>query len=222
MASIKKARLLINYKNENRKLCKLSFVNRDASLFITPYGFTDMYWYGKEKFAEGETKRDITYKDQFFTKDVPKLSIHANGQVHIKADVGIAGPIKIPALNKIKGLHIATVLADRFDRLPLHSKKLKNYGLERDVVIDCPLNIDSGKIVIYVNSQEKKFPIPCALQFTLKRETLLKNLHFGIAVLSQRPLAPKDQPGTGMVILAGWDPTKTETASNQFLYLRGT
>ncbi len=220
MASISEARILISYKGTNRKLCKIFFSKADASVYIAPYSYANQYYYGKGSMPENVQKLDMNFVGQFYTDNTPKVSIHQKGQVHIKGRAGQAGPIFIPKLDKWHGQHLATVMADNFDVLPKHTKSLKSEGRAIDIVMGWNQNVDGGKIVLFADSGGKNFPSYCDTFFTLKRPTILTNLHIGVGALGFLHIKKKI-PEPGMSIIAGWDPTKPSTLSNEFLYIRG-
>jgi hypothetical protein len=139
--------------------------------------------------------------------------------VHVHGDQGRAGPTLMPALNSFRGEHIATVSVDRFDAIPLFNGKLKTSGSEIDRIITIPKAVDSGRLAFYLNAEKSAFPIRCPIVVTLKRPTLLKPIHVGIATFAQ-PFN-LDFQNHGIYVIAGLDPTKTHDAEMHFLYIRG-
>lgn len=219
MASVREFRILISYKNSLRKLCKLFFSARDASLYLIPYALGGEYYYGVANLPEEQGQITLTYTGQFFSKKVPKLSIHQSGQIHVYGDQGRAGPVLVPSLNSFSGQHIATVSTDGFDAIPLFKDNLKNSGPKVDHIVPVGKGVDSGRVVFYLNANKPAFPVRCRVVATLKRPNLLKPYYVGIATLGQLPLNP-DSDKRGVAILAGWDPTKPDDAEQSFLYIR--
>jgi len=221
VATLRKVRLHVKHKGRIKRICQISFTSNDASLYISPYSKFKNYYYGSNEFPEGTSRFKTSFKDQFCTNQAPKVSIHQKGQVHIKGDSGIAGPINIPSLDNIQGSHIATIFIDRFDVFPDYTGQLKRVGKERDYVLKWIPDVESGRIVLYINSKQKQFPVPCTLVASLIRQSLLKPLYLGIIGYSQPPLTPPNYPVNGMGIITGWDPTKPEEACKKFLYILG-
>ncbi len=222
MATLRKVRLHLKHKGKIKRICQISFVSIDASLYISPYSKFNTYYYGMDEFPEEKKTIETPFIGQYCTKQTPKLSIHQTGQVHIKGDVGIAGPIKIPSLDNVQGSHVATIFIDRFDVFPNYTGELKQSGKEQDYVLKWIPEVESGRIVLYINSKQKQFPVPCPLVASLSRQSLLKPLYLGIIGYSQSPLTPPNHPVNGMGIISGWDPTEPEEKGKKFLFIRGS
>lgn len=86
MPSLREIRFLLEYNNSLRKVCKIFFSSKDASLYLTPYAFANEYYYGEEKIPEGKEKLTFNYTDGLKSKSTPKLSIHYSRQIHVDGD----------------------------------------------------------------------------------------------------------------------------------------
>jgi hypothetical protein len=220
MPSVRKLRILLEYKNSLRKVCKIFFSLQDASLYLTPYSFANEYYYGETKIPEGEEKLTFEVTEGLHSQSIPKLSIHYSGQIHVQGDGGLAGPIHISPLNRLSGQHIATVLADLFEAFPIHHNTLKSQGSEIDLVVNTE-GVESGRLIFYVNAYKDEFPINCMVRVKLERPQLLKPLFVGIAILGQPRLSPESNKIGTNTIIAGWNPIEIDTADESFLYIRG-
>lgn len=115
MSLVREIRVLIKHRGILRALFKVALGQRDASLYFFPYGAAGKYFYGCQSIKEYEIKQSFSYKDQFNTDKIPKLSIHQTGQVHVYYSQNvITGPLHTVPLKEWRGEHIATVTADFF------------------------------------------------------------------------------------------------------------
>lgn len=167
--------------------------------------------------------KEFQYKDTFKysleepDEYVPKLSIHYSGQVHIRAckkDEILAGPLFCPPLNELNGEHIATICVDRFDGLLEFKKSPRQAGPEIDHVIPVGDGVKSGRLAIYINGNSPIFG-GGKCRIMIPRNTI----YIGVKPISQLPLgSPKK---SGIIVIAGWDPTKKMGVEQDYLYIRG-
>lgn len=212
-------RILLSSEVGIKKICKLIFTESDTSLYLIPYSPLNKFYYGKVKFSENQLENTFDYTTQKFTEDIPKLSIHQTGQVHIKGSDGTVGPIYISPFVDIECKHIATVVAEKFSVLPNLEGKIRNKSKYKDILLKVDELDKGGRIVIYLNAQESIFPVDCNLNFELKRPTLNKPLYFGVVAFLQDALGNDDK--SGMMIISGWDPQKEVTDEQEFLFIKG-
>lgn len=216
-SDLRSLRILIQCDGTLRRLCKLGFSQRDASLYVVPYGPLGRYRFGVESFASVERKVEIdTELHGALSGLPPHLSIHESGRVHIRSAGSTAGPLQVPPLLAWAGQHAATVSPVSFTGLAPFSKTPKQTGGERDFVFGVDTsNVQSGRLAIYLNGAEPKFATQCPMRFTLARPGLAAPLQIGLAPLSNEPLGP----GAGVTVIGGWDPTVASTAPASFLYV---
>jgi hypothetical protein len=212
-SGIREFEVLVRLNAEIRRVCKLAFSNKDASIYLIPYAPGGSYYFGGESLPEQKLSRTFDFQEQQSSQTVPKISIHQSGRVHIRTARQEAGPLIIPALDRLCGEHVASVSVDRFDAL----LTLKTAPRTSDALIRVLDGAVSGRFAIYVNGREPKFKSSnVKLYVRLTRQCLSTPLYIGIAPIGQNPIAdPKCKQG--VTIICGWDPFK----STKFLYLRG-
>ncbi len=222
MAEPRKLRIIIKWRSTLRKLCKICFTSKDASIYIIPYAQNNHYFYSSNLMGKNVKEQKIKYKEGFSSTIGPHLSIHESGIVAVYADNKYqrAGPLKIPALHNFKGEHIASVSADRIKYLPTYAKTLRKSGEEIDHVIPADQEIESARIALYLNGYENKFVGGnIRLTFTIIRAGQIRPLYFAIRPIAQN-FDLKDNIG-GVTIIAGWDPTLQRGAEQNYICLRG-
>lgn len=220
MRCLREVRILVNYEGSLRSFCKLAFVQRDASLYLFPYAAHGKYFYGRRSMAEHQVEDTFDYTEQDSADQIPKLSIHESGRVHVRVGAQTAGPVHIPPLADLRGEHVATVTVDAFDGLPLFRGVLCESGECIDYMIHVASGVRSGRLVFYVNGRKPVFGYRCRLAFMLRRASLQSPLYVGIAALSQVPLGGS-QGTPGVTVIAGFDPTKQLDSEADYLYIRG-
>lgn len=221
MKKIRKARFLIEYQNQIRKVFQLSFSNADSSLYFFPYSESGNYHFGRQTIAENQISKTFNFKSDQNSKSIPKLSIHESGQIHIKADDVLAGPIKIPPLGGYSGQHIATVCPDSFNNLPELTGKLSTKAKKCDFVLPIDKGQSSGRFAVFLNAHEPNFHgNNCFIQFKLERRSLSKPLYCGVMAIQQDPLGQDSQ--SGVTIITGWNPLNGGKLLNEdLLFIRG-
>jgi hypothetical protein len=216
---LKEMRILIQHRKTLRALFKVSFGQKDASLYLFPYGPTGKYFYGFQSIKEYEIERTFSYTEQFNAEKIPKLSIHQSGQIHIYSDQRqIAGPVYTIPLQKWRGEHIATVVADSFESLCIYKKKIKVAGSEVDHIIPCDDVVQNGRIAIYCNAQSPDFIYKCRMKVTMQRPQLSSPIHIGFAPIAQKSVEEKVK--CGVTVIAGWNPRKQVNDNQDLLYIR--
>lgn len=219
--NIRESRLLVDLGGDIRKVGKIAFSKVDASLYLFPYSLHNKYNYG-ERSVEG-----INFEDTFNVEEgkqsdlIPKLSIHATGQVHIKANGNLAGPLYVPPLSEWRGQHLATFCPDDFSVLPKFTGKVKHTDTKYDLAIQVPPNIRSGRFIFYLAGDNNSSISPdCNGIFTLHRPGIQLPLHIGVKAVSQPPIG--NPVGEGITLLAGWTPSPIQGEGTDYLYIRGT
>lgn len=219
--TIREFRLLIAHAGKHRKMCKLTFSNKDASIYIFPYARQGRFFFGSQAMEEQQLQQTFNFiEGAEFSEQMPKLSIHESGQIHIFMPSGKAGPLQIPPLASLRGHHVASVSVDAFEGLPEHKASISYTGSTQDHVIPTDDKIASGVIAIYINGERPAFHAPeCRCVFTLNRPTLKQPLYVGIRPRAQKPLGLPER--AGVTVIAGWDPTLTNNDSINYMYIRG-
>jgi hypothetical protein len=220
LTSVREVRILIKHRGMLRQVCKLAFSQIDASLYLFPYAAQGRYYYGSRSLGEKQMQDTFDFTAGFVEDMVPKLSIHETGQVHVFAGKERAGPLQIPPLETLLGQHVATVVPDAFVALKPFLGAPRETGSELDHVIPAADVVENGRLAIYVNGAAPAFDVAnCRLTLTLSRPTLARPLHIGIKAIPQAPLGGDTYEG--VTVIAGWDPTLSNDAPMDFLYVRG-
>ena len=220
MDSLRELRLLVDLGNDLRSIAKLAFSSSDASLYLFPYAPSGKYFYGGRQMGEVKFEDEIRFTDDLFSDQVPKLSIHETGQVHVQAKGSRAGPVSISPLSKWRGQHIASVSVDTFAALATFEGSVSNVGPEIDHVIPVDQLVQSGRLVFYLSGDRPPFEEPhCRLVVTLRRPTLGNPIYVAIQPKAQNPLS--DLGLGGVTVLAGWDAYPKPGEAVNYLYIRG-
>jgi len=219
MSILRKARFLAEHRGLLKRVLTLNIDQNDASLYFFIYGNKALYHYGTRTLKSGEINNTFNFKDQNFSKEPPKLSIHQSGQVHVyDREKAIAGPLNTIPLPDWRGQHIATVTVDHLDFLPCYSKKPSLQPPVIDLVIPVDDTFESGRLILYCNAENQVFHFPCFATITMQRSNLQNPMHFGIAFVQQQPLG--DPENTGVTVISGWNPTADIHQEQDFLFLR--
>jgi hypothetical protein len=127
-------RVLIEHQGRLRRLCKFVFTSRDASIYLVPYAPSGRYLFGGLEFPERETtaRFDTTGQLSSDAPSLPHLSLHERGQVHTHAGAEKAAPLVVPPLTDWRGLHAATITANRFSGLALFDGARRVNGARPD------------------------------------------------------------------------------------------
>ncbi len=218
--TIRELRLLAQRGTGLLRLCKLIFTANDASIYVVPYAANRRFFCGSQSMPEREISQTWCYVDGVSSDREPKLSLHESGQVHVLAGDTRVGPLQTSPLASLRGQHVATVCFDRFDGLSPFQAVPASSGPERDQVIPVDAGVQSGRFALYVNGAEPSFAGgDCWFTVTLTRPTLTSALYLGVKAIPQAPLG--EPPRAGVTALAGWNPLLSESARQDFLWLRG-
>jgi hypothetical protein len=188
--NIRELRVLVQHKGTMLRLCKLMFTSGDASIYLVPYASAGHYFLGGHEFAEQERQATFDFTKQLSSKlkQLPKLSLHETGQVHVQVGRDRAGPLRIPPLSELRGQHVASISADGFEALARFEGTPRSSGAEQDFVFVVEPGLDSGRIALYVNGEEPSFGDDCPVRIALTRPTLASPLHLGLRPWGQLPL----------------------------------
>jgi hypothetical protein len=220
LAELRELQILVSHQGVSRRLCKLAFSRRDASIYLFAFAQHGNYFYGGRSLSERQAQDTFDFIQQLESKDVPKLSIHESGQVRVRVGAVRVRPLQIPPLTTLRGQHIATVCADSFSGLPPFNGNVRNPGATIHHVIAVEKGVDSGRLAIYINGIEPQFVSKrCRLIIQLKRPRIRGCLHVGLAPIAQFPLGTNDK--AGVTVIAGWDPTRGIDSTQDYLYIRG-
>lgn len=222
VTNLREVRLLIRHRGELRRLCKLTFTRSDASIYLVPYAPSGRYYFGSHEFAEQQADALVHFKTQLRSdgSQLPHLSLHERGQVHVHVGGDKAGPLHIPPLEALRGEHVASVSADRFSALAPFDKAPSSTGAEQDFVFLTEEGVESGRLALYVNGAEQRFDADCPVVVTLARPYLAQPLYLGVRPWAQQPLGEKSE--NGVTVISGWDPTTARSEGRaSFLYIRG-
>lgn len=220
IVGIREVRILIQWRKSLRKLCKIAFCSNDASLYLFPNASQGKYHYGRKTIPAQQASLTFDFTEDIFQEQIPKLSIHETGQVHVSVGTQRAGPLFIPPLARLRGEHVASVSPDAFETLPMFTGMLRDNGSEVDHIIPALDEATNGTLAIYVNGRKPAFAESnCRLTFELTRSTIDRPLYIG--------MKPKGQPQIGVntrkgvTIIAGWNPLQSTVEEADFLYIRG-
>jgi len=220
MGDIRKVRILIDLSGDLRRLCKVSFSRKDASIYIIPYAPSGKFYFGLRSVPGKEFTDTFNLDEGSSSEFAPKLSIHESGQVHVIAGSKRIGPLQIPPLPELEGQHIASISADEFTALSKFEDTPSSSGAERDYVIPFDPRVNSGRLVLYVAGDRAAFEVPnCRIIFTLTRPTLTRPLFIGIKPIAQKIMGEPE--GRGIMVITGWDPTSKYQSGTDYLYIRG-
>jgi hypothetical protein len=206
---IKQARLLVRTEVGFHRLARISWSNRDASLYISPRSSSLPGRVGLLDVAAvrpGQSAQ-VTFRGDYIGCN-PYLSLHQSGQAH-----GHAGPsreqwrtgaVRGHALNRGASGHLATIAAFQPATLPLTdppaaTTKQGAYPL----VVDAPSRASSAVLVLHA------CPTAAALhrgQFTtwitLARKSAGRPLHIGISARWEPATETHNDPV--VIIYGGW------------------
>ncbi len=216
---MREMRFLVERRGTVRALFKVAVSNKDASLYLFPYGQGGRYFYGRQSLGEHEVRKTFSYADQFDTEGVPKLSIHQSGRVHVYYGRDrLAGPLWTLPLPEWRGQHIDSVVPDSLDSLAPYTREIKTEGPEFDCVIESD-DCENLRVVVYCNGWAPEFVDGWQAMLTLQRPSLERPIYFGFMIFPERKLS---QNG-GITVLAGWKPDQPDQGVKDtidFLFIR--
>ena len=162
----------------------------------------------------------IRFIDDNYATKIPKLSIHESGQVHIKADAILAGPLFIKPLSEWRGEPIASIAPDSIKSLPKYLKQPIVNGSTIDIVIPISETLQYIRLAIYLSGDKPEFETSNIYSFImLVRKTGQSPLFLGLKFIGQDELLGKDYKG--ITCMAGWDPKTIHGGKMDYLYIRG-
>ncbi len=226
---VKSIRFLVSHSGVLKKFCKIALSVNDASLYIFPYAPHGRYYGGKQTFRgllPGEERVEFTfdYTKQSVSDDMPKLSIHETGQVHIEIGKERVGPVFIPQFRNLIDEHIATVTMDNIMGLPEHNKEPNLFPPHTDLLIETGEETESLRLLLYVNGDAPNFKYNNAIITlgTRERKHLSKPIFIGLFVVPQSDLRENNEESSpGVLAIAGWDPRKMPDKATDLLFIRG-
>lgn len=169
---------------------------------------------------ENQFKQTFTFTEDYEAQNIPKLSIHQSGQVHVYyKNSKKAGPIFSLPLKKWRGQHLATVVTDSFKTLTNYKKKIKKNPPNIDHVIPCEGKVENGRIIVYCNGKEPSFDYKCNIVVKVKRKQLKRPIYFGFTFMSQESLNEGENEG-GVTVISGWNPKNEPNGAQDYLYIR--
>ena len=218
--NLRSLRILFNENSNIRRVFKMLFTGNDASFYIIPYSNTGKYYAGGRNLVEKEYKDTFNFTEDFNFDNVPKISIHQTGQIHIDAQNKRIGPLQIGPLSKLRGEHIATITLDELKAIPLNTKTLKLNSSNQDLVFNIPNRIQNCRVAIYVNGLKSNFPGEnMSLIVPIEKSTLSNTLYLGFKVIAQKKLNTNEE--SGINVICGWNPKLDKDAEQDYLYVRG-
>jgi hypothetical protein len=81
---VRALRVLVEVRSELRRVCKIGFTSKDASLYLHPFGPSGEYFFGRHVIPSGERESTIRFDDRASAHMPPELSIHETGRVHVR------------------------------------------------------------------------------------------------------------------------------------------
>jgi len=204
--AIRAARVFLRHRGVTRRVCTVVVSGTDGSIYLSPNRAKNQYYFcGRDFFSPNRRRLSFNTWAQNQAQGVPKISIHATGQVHITVAGRIAaGPLWIPPLCQLEGVHIATILPDAMEALPAYSGEVekKVTDSEHAWLVDAPSEIDNCRVVLHVGTR------PAFHEDRWVRAVWVplwaKPVFLAIGVLENGPLETRDR--SGVTMLAGMDP----------------
>jgi len=215
---MREARLIVEYEGSKRKLCKIFFSKRDASIYVQPYWSASSYFSGTKEYSTGQNSITFNFRDNGHETAVcPKLSYHESGYVHLKVGKNVLVKIEAAPIGTIQGeeAHILTLLVDDLGKLPLLSSDLRWKKSKKDLVYIAKNSGKSARVLVYALSGKADQLDSCPLTFHLRRPSASQVTTFGVRVVGQTPV------GDGqLVMLSGWHPDAANVDNPaEFIYL---
>jgi len=218
MSNIHDCRFLIEVQGDYKKVCRIAFGRKDASLYLLPYGRQERYLWGEGTIPEGTTTATFPHANPAGEVDKPKLSIHESGQVHVKlGEAYKAGPLRAKPLWEFRGKHLAGLTIDSIESLPSAGKP-KPKPKSPYLVLGARDIQQTRRFAIYANGAEPNFDFPVKAKITMNRAGLPSPLHIGITTFQQAPLTSGEEGG--VTIICGWNPDDDELAEQRILWVR--
>ena len=228
MVDLKSIRFLVQDHNKHFAFFKVAISSNDASLYIFPYSINGRYYSGISTLPDvytdsGSHKVDVPFTEQLSAETMPKLSIHERGQIHVDIGNERVGPLWVPNLNEVIDQHVATVTTDNLSGLPEYCKEPVSIPPEIDFIIKTEGEVESIRVLIYVNGFEKSFKHENVILAvgTRGRDHLESPIYFSFYPVAQPNLITEEGGDSGIVIISGWDISKPIGSETDFLFIRG-
>jgi hypothetical protein len=214
--------VLLREGDSPRRIATIRLGKSDASVYIFPHSPTGTYYYGSSQMAERQAKITFSFSDQEIAFEMPHVSIHESGRVHITVNRHRRGvPLSITPLVEGPTGHLATVRADTIADLPTHDADLRMDGQRRDWPVVVPSGIESCRVVLRLRKGSESVRQGTAL-VSLLSPRLAAPLFLCLEVHEDEPIG-LDGGQRGVTVVAGWNPVPTAPASLDevaFLFLR--
>jgi hypothetical protein len=201
------------------QFCTIVFSPSDNSIYLLPFGSSRRYFYGRRQVSEGVMDFSINYQSQEYTEEIPKISLHGSGQVHIKSTRGeanIVGPLFIPELATLNDCCVATLAICNVNNL----KEVSEASSE-DLVIGMTRPVLSATFAFRLKQSatpfERKFLHRLGLPSRVARARLADNLYLGVEMVADYP--PPSSGSHSTMLIVGFDPRKTPAAKQDCLYI---
>lgn len=214
---MREARLIVEYNGSSRKICKVFFTRRDASIYVQPYWPGSTFFSGVQEFNPGQEKITVDFSNGCKTSTCPKLSYHESGRVHLRVGKEKIAEADAAPIGTIQGeeAHILTLLIDDLGKLPLLSSGFRWKMRKKDFKCIAESPGRSARVLVYALSGKAEHLDGCALTFHLKRQSSSQLTTFGIRMVGQKPV------GNGqLIMLSGWHPDAAQVDNpGEFVYL---
>jgi hypothetical protein len=187
-------------------------------VYLTPNRAKGLrYYYGSRNMRPGAASDSFDYGNGHDAAGVPKISIHESGRVHIRiANTLVAGPLQIPRLRELEGVHVATVQPDAMDALPVYGGNPfdKCSDSQHAYVVSADDADENCRVVMWIG-REPRF----------RQELFVRSfngagwgspLYLAIGVIENKLLLPGRK---GITLLAGMDPGAGVQDSQSFLWV---
>ena len=205
-----------------RRIATVRFDRADASIYVFPLSRGSTYYYGSSEMAERQAKASFDFSGQQVAFEMPHLSIHESGHVHITVNRHRRGsPLEITPLFEHPVGHLATVRADTIEDLPLLAEPVRSGGALLDWQVGVSPDCLSCKLVLRLR-QAGEVPPQGSASVPLLSRRITRPVFLCLEVREDVPIG-LDRSNRGVTVIAGWNPTAQLPASLEavpFLYLR--
>ena len=214
-------RYLTKHRGMIRAICLVALSGSDSSFYVFPYSKSGLYFFGERGLAEQAIADTFQIDAQLSSLELPKLSMHESGQVHIKGpgSTDIAGPLSIPRLTDLRGAHVCSVSVDNLDFLPEYSRAIKRDGPKIDRFVCVSDGVSSVRITFWVNGVEPTFKTNHKTSVINLPSGTGSTIYLGLLAIEQDALGTESEV-KGISVIGGWDPTLPKDTAISYLYLR--
>jgi len=216
---IRELRLLLRWRGNLYKICKLAFSSTDASIYVFPYATSGRFYFRQANIHAGESSKNIAFTEDKMQETTPKISIHSSGEIHVFPKTHHALKFIVPALTKLRGHHILSLCPDSISCLPSFSGVPILQGSKIDFVHILNDQSENVRLLIFANGQAPSFESPNdGVILTLNRPNLRSPLYILVKFKYHEPIV-QGQP-VGMTLISGWDPTCNPNQECNFFCIR--